>query len=81
MPGVRRFFRETAYAVLATTAVAVLLVVVFGFSGIWATVVSVTAGMVLGRVLEGCVGLARAYRAGAARPAGEPGAAQDPSGA
>lgn len=81
MPGVRRFFRETAYAVLATTAVAALLVVGFGFGGIWATVVSVTAGMVLGRVLEGCVELVRAYRAGAARSAGDPDAPQDPLGA
>ncbi|MFI1460334.1 hypothetical protein [Nocardia carnea] len=81
MPGLRKFFRDTAYTVLGTTVVAALLILGFGFSGIWVTVVSVTAGMALGWAAEGSVELLRACRAGATQPAGDLGTAtQDPPG-
>lgn len=69
----RKFLREIAYIVPAALAVAALLSAGFGFGGTWVNVVSLMAGMVLGRMIEGGVALFRAYRAGA-RPPGDPGA-------
>ncbi|MGW5382616.1 hypothetical protein [Nocardia sp. NPDC003963] len=74
MPELKKILRETACALPAALVVAAVLVVGFGFDGIWVNVVSVAAGIVLGRVVEGGVVLIRAYRAGAARSPVDPGA-------